>query len=86
MASKGKVKWFSNVKGYGFLQSEASPKDIFVHYKAIQGEGYKTLRDQEDVEFDLVDGEKGPHAENVVRPNKGKGKKEDGSKEPSKAS
>ncbi len=83
MAVKGKVKWFSNVKGFGFLQSESSPKDIFVHYKSIQGEGYKTLKDQEEVEFDLVDGDKGPHAENVVRVNKGKAKKE-GSAESSK--
>lgn len=75
MAVKGKVKWFSNVKGFGFLQSEASPKDIFVHYKSIQGEGYKTLRDQEEVEFELVEGEKGPHAASVVRIQKSKPKK-----------
>ena len=79
MAVKGKVKWFSNVKGFGFLQSEASPKDVFVHYKSIEGEGYKTLRYQEEVEFELVDGDKGPHAEHVKRINKGK-KAEDAKK------
>ena len=80
MAVKGKVKWFSNVKGYGFIESPASPKDIFVHYKSIEGEGYKTLKDKEEIEFELVDGDKGPHATKVVRLNKNKPKKEEAAK------
>ena len=64
----GKVKWFSNAKGYGFIQAEGAEKDIFVHYSSIQGDGYRTLKEGEDVEFELVDGPKGPKAENVVRP------------------
>ena len=76
MPSKGKVKWFSNVKGYGFLQAEGVTGDIFVHYKSIQGEGYKTLKEEEEVEFELVQGEKGPQASNVVRTNKSKAKEE----------
>ena len=65
---KGKVKWFSNAKGYGFIQSEeVSEKDIFVHYSSIQAEGYRSLNEGDNVEFELVDGPKGPKAENVVR-------------------
>lgn len=67
MPSRGKVKWFSNVKGYGFLTAEGVEGDIFVHYKAIQAEGYKTLKEEEEVEFELVNSEKGPQASNVVR-------------------
>ena len=67
MPEKGKVKWFSKVKGYGFLEKEGSQQDIFVHYSVIQGEGYKTLKDGEEVTFDIVQGEKGPQAANVVR-------------------
>ena len=67
MPEKGKVKWFSNVKGFGFLQVQGVDRDIFVHYKSIQGEGYKTLKEAEEVEFELVEGEKGPQAANVVR-------------------
>ena len=70
MPEKGKVKWFSNVKGFGFLQKEGEEKDIFIHYSAIQGEGYKTLKEAEEVTFDIVQGEKGPTAANVVRINK----------------
>lgn len=72
MAEKGKVKWFSNVKGYGFLRKEGEEKDIFIHYSAIQGEGYKRLNPDEEVEFDLVQGEKGPQAQNVIRTKKPK--------------
>ncbi len=72
MAEKGKVKWFSNVKGFGFLEKEGSEKDIFVHYSSIQGEGYKKLLEGEEVSFDLVEGEKGPQAANVVRNKKPK--------------
>ncbi len=72
MAEKGKVKWFSNMKGFGFLTKEGSDKDIFIHYSAIQGETYKKLNENEEVTFDLVDGPKGPTAANVVRQKKGK--------------
>lgn len=67
MPEKGKVKWFSNVKGYGFLQKEGDTQDIFIHYSSIQGEGYKTLKDAEEVTFDIAQGAKGPQATNVVR-------------------
>jgi CspA family cold shock protein len=67
MPEKGKVKWFSNVKGYGFLEKEGGGQDIFVHYSTIQGDGYKTLDEAEEVTFDIVQGEKGPQATNVVR-------------------
>lgn len=72
MAEKGKVKWFSNVKGYGFLRKEGEEKDIFVHYSMIQGEGYKRLNPDEEVEFEVIQGEKGPQAQNVVRHKKPK--------------
>ena len=64
---KGTVKWFSNAKGFGFIQTEGVERDIFVHYSSIQTEGYRTLKQGEPVEFELVDGEKGPKAENVMR-------------------
>ena len=70
MAEKGKVKWFSNVKGYGFLSKEGEDKDIFVHYSSIQGEGYKKLLEGEEVSFEIVQGERGPQASNVVRTKK----------------
>ena len=62
---KGKVKWFSDAKGYGFIEVEGR-RDIFVHYSAIQKEGFKTLTEGQDVEFDIVDGAKGPQAANVT--------------------
>ncbi|CAI2718620.1 cold-shock protein [Nitrospina watsonii] len=62
----GKVKWFSNKKGYGFIQSEEG-KDIFVHYSAIQEEGYRSLTQGQDVEFEISDGPKGPQASNVSK-------------------
>ncbi len=65
MAS-GKVKWFDNVKGYGFIAQEEG-QDVFVHQTAIQGEGYRTLREGEEVHFELIAGEKGPKAEKVQR-------------------
>jgi CspA family cold shock protein len=63
---KGKVKWFNNAKGYGFIGREDGP-DVFVHYSSIQLEGYKTLKEGDDVEFDIVQGQKGPQADAVVR-------------------
>lgn len=74
MAEKGKVKWFSNVKGYGFIEKEGGGPDVFVHYSAIQGEGYKTLEEGEIVTFDITQGEKGPQAANLVRVGKGEKK------------
>lgn len=67
MPEKGKVKWFSNVKGFGFLEKEGGTQDIFVHYSVIQGEGYKKLLEGEEVTFDITEGPKGPQAANVVR-------------------
>ena len=64
---KGKVKWFSEAKGYGFIEVPGN-KDIFVHYSAIQKEGFKTLNEGQEVEFEVVDGAKGPQAANVVTP------------------
>ncbi|MCR4585238.1 MAG: cold-shock protein [Lachnospiraceae bacterium] len=64
---QGTVKWFNAQKGYGFL-STPEGKDVFVHFSAIQNEeGYKTLNDGQEVEFDVVEGEKGPQAANVVK-------------------
>ncbi|MGH9489822.1 MAG: cold shock domain-containing protein [Terriglobales bacterium] len=63
---RGKVKWFNNVKGYGFIGRDDGP-DVFVHYSALQQEGYKSLQEGDDVEFEIVDGKKGPQAENVTR-------------------
>ena len=63
---RGKVKWFSNQKGYGFITSE-SGNDVFVHFSAIQGEGYKTLEEGQDVEFEVEKGPKGEQAVKVVR-------------------
>ena len=67
MGEKGKVKWFSNVKGYGFIEKEGGGPDVFVHYSAIQGEGYKTLEEGDQVTFDVAQGDKGAQAANVVR-------------------
>ncbi len=64
--AKGTVKWFNASKGYGFLSQEGG-KDVFVHFSAIQGDGYKSLDEGESVEFDVTDGPKGPQASNVVR-------------------
>ena len=61
----GTVKWFNETKGFGFIEREDGP-DVFVHFSAIQGDGFKTLADGQKVEFDVTDGQKGPQAENVV--------------------
>ncbi len=63
---QGKVKWFNAEKGYGFIESEESG-DVFVHFSAIQGEGFKTLEEGDNVEFDVVEGNRGKQAANVVR-------------------
>ncbi len=62
----GKVKWFNNTKGYGFIGQESGP-DVFVHYSAIQMEGFKTLQEGEAVEFEVVQGQKGPQADKVMK-------------------
>ena len=63
---KGKVKWFNDAKGYGFITPE-SGKDVFVHHSAIQGEGFKTLYEGQEVEFEIQDGPKGEQAVNVKK-------------------
>ena len=67
MRTKGTVKWFNPDKGFGFITPEGGQKDCFVHHSAIAGEGYTSLNDGEAVEFDIVDGPKGPAAANVRR-------------------
>jgi CspA family cold shock protein len=67
MRSTGTVKWFNETKGFGFIAPESGEKDCFVHHSAIQGDGFKTLNDGDRVEFDVVQGAKGPAAENVVK-------------------
>lgn len=66
MAVKGKVKWFNEKKGYGFIEKEEGG-DVFVHFSAIKGEGFKTLSEGQPVEFEVIQGEKGPQAADVVK-------------------
>ena len=66
MAVTGTVKWFNDSKGFGFLTRDDGEKDVFVHHSAIQGQGYKSLAEGQRVELDVVQGQKGPAAENVV--------------------
>lgn len=65
MPSKGTVKWFSDQKGYGFIVLENGEGEVFVHHSGIVGEGFKSLAEGDRVEFDIVEGRKGPAAENV---------------------
>jgi CspA family cold shock protein len=65
--SRGKVKWFNDAKGYGFIQQEGGGPDVFVHFSAIQADGFKTLAEGQDVEYELQNGEKGLHATKVVK-------------------
>ena len=67
MSTTGTVKWFNDAKGYGFIATEDGSTECFVHHSAIQGEGFKSLAEGEKVEFDVVQGAKGPAAENVTR-------------------
>ena len=64
--AKGRVKWFNESKGYGFIEHEDG-SDVFVHFSAIQDEGFKTLSEEQEVEFDVEQGDKGPKAVNVVK-------------------
>jgi CspA family cold shock protein len=66
MPFRGRVKWFNDAKGYGFIQQD-NGSDVFVHYSAIQGHGYKTLVEGQKVEFDITEGERGLKAINVVK-------------------
>ncbi len=62
----GKVKWFNSEKGFGFIEVEGGD-DVFVHFSAIQGDGFKTLEEGQEVSFEIVEGNRGPQAENVVK-------------------
>ena len=66
MRTTGTVKWFNDSKGFGFITPENGEKDCFVHHSAVQGSGFKSLAEGEQVEFDMVESQKGPAAENVV--------------------
>jgi CspA family cold shock protein len=78
--TSGTVKWFNNTKGYGFI-SQQTGADVFVHYSAIQEKGYRTLREGDQVEFDIKIGPRGPQAENVVRLEQSSKQKAVGSKQ-----
>jgi len=64
--ARGRVKWFNDAKGYGFIECDDGP-DVFVHYSSITGEGYKTLKEGQEVSFSIVEGAKGPQAQNVAK-------------------
>ncbi|QIK51056.1 cold-shock protein [Jeotgalibaca porci] len=63
---QGKVKWFNSEKGFGFIEIDGG-EDVFVHFSAIQGDGFKTLEEGQEVEFDIVEGNRGPQAANVTK-------------------
>ena len=65
LAERGKVKWFNENRGYGFIRREEGGNEVYVHYSDIVGEGFRTLSEGEEVEFDLQEGERGPEAKNV---------------------
>ena len=65
--NNGTVKWFNSEKGYGFISNDNGGDDVFVHFSAIVGEGFKTLEEGQEVEFEVVQGAKGPQAANVVK-------------------
>lgn len=67
MSSTGIVKWFNDAKGYGFISLDDGSKDCFVHHSAIQAAGFRTLQEGDRVQFDIVQGQKGPAAENVIK-------------------
>lgn len=67
LAATGTVKWFNDSKGFGFITPDHGSKDVFFHFSAINGDGYKTLTEGQKVKFDIVYGKKGPSADNVVR-------------------
>jgi len=63
----GNVKWFSDIKGYGFIRHDGDEEEVFVHYSAIQGDSFKSLSEGQRVQFDILEGPKGKYASNVVR-------------------
>lgn len=65
--NKGTVKWFNNQKGYGFITDVETGKDVFVHYSGLNMDGFKTVEENAEVEFEIVDGDKGPQAVNVTK-------------------
>jgi CspA family cold shock protein len=66
MKERGRVKWFNDSKGFGFISRDDGP-DVFVHYSAIQTDGFRTLAEDQEVEFEVVQGQKGPQAQNVTK-------------------